>query len=462
MFERRYSHIRRSLGRYVPATLAAAILLPISATAQESRQAIVNSSRLSVLSTVDAAADGDRLLTLSDAQQLAQAASDPLKRLGELQVEAARQHRLGVTSMYFPSVSTQFVNLHLSQTPGEILSFQRPLTGALISVPISVFFQDQTAVNVVATQPITQLFAVHQLVKIARADENIAKAKAGMPVAAITRQVEKNFFDLLVAERELVAATAEGRKTRTGSMSVGDFGRLGTASQQADVLRADAATTLLAGNVTTLAATLNALLGLPTNTRLELVPPPPLTENLTLGDALSQAQASPPLEVIEAEQTAAKAHAAAKLAKLDYVPGVAILGGYLHQDVLNDTVLPESFGYVGVLATYTLFDSFKRQRAIKEAAAQEQAADLGVSLAKAKAAGAVKSAYFELERSRDAYHLARQLLSTNRTGVSLVSDTKDTESRLARAEADALRAEITYREAYATLQSLLTPHPDAR
>jgi outer membrane protein TolC len=203
------------------------------------------------------------------------------------------------------------------------------------------------------------------------------------------------------------------------------------------------------------------LLGLAPDTRLELVPPPPLIENLTLRDALSQAQASPPLEVIEAEQTAAKAHAAAKLAKLDYVPGVAVLGGYLHQDALNDTVLPESFGYVGVLATYTLFDSFKRQRAIKEAAAQEQAADLGVDLAKAKAAAAVKSAYFELERSRDAYYLARQLLSTNRTGMSFVVDAKDAESRLARAEADALRAEMTYREAYATLQSLLTPHPDA-
>ena len=67
-------------------------------------------------------------------------------------------------------------------------------------------------------------------------------------------------------------------------------------------------------------------------------------------------------------------------------------------------VLPESFAYVGVLATYTLFDGLKREHAVKEAAAQEQAADLGVTLTKAKAAAAVKSAYFELERSRDAYY----------------------------------------------------------
>ena len=75
-------------------------------------------------------------------------------------------------------------------------------------------------------------------------------------------------------------------------------------------------------------------------------------------------------------------------------------------------VLPESFAYVGVLATYTLFDGLKREHAVKEAAAQEQAADLGVQLTKAKAAAAVKSAYFELERSRDAYYVARHMLST--------------------------------------------------
>ena len=113
------------------------------------------------------------------------------------------------------------------------------------------------------------------------------------------------------------------------------------------------ATALLGGTVTTLTASLNELLGLPTGTRLELVPPAPLAENLTLNDALAQAQASPSLEVIEAEQTAAKAHAAAKIAKLEYVPGVAVMGGWMHQHVISDPVLPDGFALVGVLATYS-------------------------------------------------------------------------------------------------------------
>src|SRR5262249_552937 len=364
----------------------------------------LNLSGPAVISLRNEAHPGVRRITLADAEALAQAASDPLVRLGQLQVEAARQHRLGVRSMYFPSISTQSVALHLTETPGQIPTFQRPLTGALISVPIQAFFQNQNLFNVVATQPITQLWSIRQLVKIARADENIAMAKAGMPVTAATRQVEKNYFDLLVAERELAAANSDGTKARTGWVTIGGSGPLGTRAQQGDALRADTSAALLTNKVAALTASLNGLLGLASDTRLELVPPAPLVEHMTLTDALAQAQASPPVEVIEAEQTAVKAHAAAKLSKLDYVPGVAVMGGYLHQDVLSETVLPESFAYVGVLATYTLFDSFKRQHAIKEAAANEEAAELGVQLAKAKAAAAVKSAYFDLERSRDAYY----------------------------------------------------------
>jgi outer membrane protein TolC len=414
------------------------------ATAQQSQLPALDLSGPAALAFRSDVPPDVRRITLTDAQQLAQAASDPLKRLGELQVEAARQHRLGARSMYFPNVATQFLNLHLSEDPGELLTFQRPLTGGLINVPVQVVFQDQTLVNVVATQPITQLFAVHQLVKIARADENIARAKAGMPVEAVTRQVEKNFFDLLIAERELTAAAAEARKVRTGWVTAGD-----------SPLRADTSTALIAGRVATLTASLNGLLGLSSDTRLDLVPPAPLFEKLTLKDALAQAQASPPVEVIEAEQTAAKAHAAAKISKLEYVPGVAVLGGYLHQDALASTVLPESFAYVGVLATFTIFDGLKREHAVKEAAAQEEAADLGVRLTKEKAAAAVKSAYFELERSRDAYYLARQMLPTTHPGVSLVSDNSNADSRRAQAEADSFRAEIAYREAYATLTSLI-------
>jgi outer membrane protein TolC len=360
----------------------------------------------------------------------------PLQRLGELQVEAARQHRLAVKSMYFPSIGAQAAYIHMTENPGEIFTVQRPLTGGLFQLPVQAVFQDQNAVNVAVTQPITQLFGVRQLVKIARADENIARAKAGMPVTEVPRDVEKNFFELLIAQRELSAATGEARRVRTSQV-------------------ADASRTLAADKVATLTASLNGLLGLPLDTRLELVPPPPLAENLTLEQALGQAQAAPPLEVIQAEQTAIKAHSASRLSRLEYTPGIAVMGGYIHQKVLSGAVLPEDFAYVGVVGTYTLFDSFKREHSVKEASAQARAADLGAQLAREKAAAAVKTAYFELERSRDAYYLARQLLGATQPNVKLISDGADSESSRARAEANVFRAELAYRSAYVAVTNLI-------
>ena len=115
-----------------------------------------------------------RRITLQEAQQLAATATNPLVRLGELQVEAARQHRLGVKSLYFPNVGTQFLNIHFNDRLGEVLTARRPLGGQFVSIPVDVLQQDQTVVNVLAVQPITPLLSVRELVKIARADENVA------------------------------------------------------------------------------------------------------------------------------------------------------------------------------------------------------------------------------------------------------------------------------------------------
>jgi len=291
------------------------MLLTTTAVAQDEQPAGSNANVRAVLKIPNNMLPEARLITLVDAQQRAQVAAAPLQRLGELEVEAARQHRLGVKSLYFPNISAQAAYLHLSENPGEILSVHRPLTGGVLQVPVQAVFQDENAVNVVVTQPITQLFGVQQLVKIARADENIARAKAGMPVAEVARQVEKTFFELLIAQRELSATAAEVSRIRSA-------------------LVAETSRTLAADKVAMLTASLNGLLGLSLDTRLELVPPPPFSENLTLQQALTQAQASPPLEVIEGEQTAVKARSAARLAKLEYSPGIAVLGGYLHQQIV--------------------------------------------------------------------------------------------------------------------------------
>jgi len=91
-------------------------------------------------------------------------------------------------------------------------------------------------------------------------------------------------------------------------------------------------------------------------------------------------------EVIAAEQTLVKPRAASKLSQLDYIPDLAVLGGYAYQnDVLP--LLPADFSFLGVMGTYTLFDFGKREHTFKQRNAQVSAAELAVEATKAKSGG---------------------------------------------------------------------------
>jgi hypothetical protein len=93
---------------------------------------------------------------------------------------------------------------------------------------------------------------------------------------------------------------------------------------------------------------------------------------------------------------------------------------------------------------------------VKESRANAEAADLGVQLVKAKVAAAVKSSYFEPERSRQFTQLARRMASaTQVVEASYKPDGPEVESARARMEADMFRAELGYRQAYSKLKALM-------
>jgi len=399
-------------------------------------------------------ANGVFRLTLDEAQQRAvREANNPMVRLGELGIEAAKQHRLGVQAQYFPAMSTTFFDLHYNKHPGEVLTTEGPL-GAARQVSVNIINKDSNTLNLIAVQPITPLFSVYQLAKIARADENIARAKAGMPVAETAMKVEKAFFDLLVAQRELTSAESDSRKTQAKWLTASNSGKpFVSTAQETDMLRAEKAVLLATGKVKELTVALNGLVGLPEATTLELIPPEPLVENISEQEATEKAVVNP--EVIEAEQTAVKAHAGLTLTKLTYVPTVGVMGGYAFQNAIN-LVLPRSFGYIGLSASWTIFDFGKREHSVKEVKAQAAMADLGVQLAKAKVAAKVKSTYLELDHSRQLYQLARRMVSATQViEAGYNRDDPDVESARAKMEADMFRAELEYRQAYGKVKALM-------
>src|SRR5262249_19969355 len=90
-------------------------------------------------------------------------------------------------------------------------------------------------------------------------------------------------------------------------------------------------------------ASLNALLGYPAETRLELADPPPLVEDAGSDGPALAVDRNP--EVMQAQEDVVKAKAAARLAKLEYVPNIAGMWGYSNQTVLP--ALPNDFSFVG-------------------------------------------------------------------------------------------------------------------
>jgi outer membrane protein TolC len=399
--------------------------------------------------------DGPRRITLEEAQQQAAQTSNPMVHLAQLGVEAAKQHRLGAQSDYFPKLSSTFSNMHFNKFMGSEITITRPIAGSTVTAGLPLAGKDQTLVAVTATQPITPLFKLHEVVNLARADENIARAKAGMPVAEVASAVEKNYYDLLVAERQETLA----------QLSVKKLGNKRMVASNAPVAPDGEELTLEAGvaekalieassKVRELAASLNDLLGWPAETRLELVEPGPLVETISLKEATDEAATTNP-EVIEAEQNVAKARAGAKLAKLDYIPDVAVMGGYVYNNNALP-LLPIDFSFVGIVASYNIFDFGKREHTIKERNTQVEMAEAALALTKAKVGSAVKSSYFELERSRQLSELAQRLESGIRTiDAKYLADDPDAAAARTKLELEALEADRQHREAYIRLKSLL-------
>jgi outer membrane protein TolC len=337
---------------------------------------------------------------------------------------------------------------------GQELQVTGPL-GNTRGVGLPLAGQNQTLVAVTATQPITPLFQLRELYKINLADERIARAKAGMPVYETASKVEKAYYELLVAQRQLTFVKMKATETENKWMVASSALPLTSDTHDEELIKTSNALAISTTKVKELTAALDDILGWPSDTELQLVPPDPRFEEISLKEASEKALAANP-EVVEAEQNVVKAQSAVTIQKLSYVPVVAAMGGYAYQnDVLP--LLPHDFSFVGIVATYNLFDFGKREHTIKGADAQSEMAGIALQLTKAKVAASVKASHFELERSRQLSQLTRRLNSAIQLQkVSYEENNVEiTAAKKAKVEAEMFQADLEYREALARLKTLM-------
>jgi outer membrane protein TolC len=267
--------------------------------------------------------------------------------------------------------------------------------------------------------------------------------------------VENNYYELLVAERQLAIAKANVESFQSKQLLATNAAGPGELpGHQEEQIETGKALVMADSKVKELMVSLNSLLGFPEETELELVPPVMQFEEISLREATDNAMAANP-EVVEAEQTVVKARAASKLSKLDYVPDFELLGGYVYQDNMLPP-LPRDFSFIGVMGSYNLFDFGKREHTVKERSAQLSAAELALQLTKAKVAANVKSSYFELDRSRQLSELVHRLASAvqiQQAGYS--QDHPDAGLSRAKLELEMFQADLQCRQAFAQLKTLM-------
>ncbi|HEY7337661.1 MAG TPA: TolC family protein [Bryobacteraceae bacterium] len=405
-----------------------------------------------------------RKITLEQVKRAADPpVSSPVSRLGQFSIEAAKQHRLGVQADYFPKFGATFTNLHFTDFLGQYLTLRRPIPGGpLVQVPLPIFSQNQTIAALTFTQPITPLFIVHQAVRIARADERVAVAKAAVSVAKNARQqeLEEAYFKLLIAQRRLTDSELKLRnaESRTVYAAASIEPVRGPAGRETELADARKTRDTAAAEAKQLTASLNQAMGWPEHTELDPAIPEPLVENISLDEVADKSGAGN-LEVLEAEQNVVKARAASAISKLEYVPTVAAVSGFLFQNAIP--ALPSSFGYGGVFASYNLFDFGKREHAVKEARAQLGMAEMALQLTKAKVAGDVKKSYLDLERSRQLSQMASKMGSSVASLMNVSTNTDTLEMRAARAEVEIemIEADLAHRQAFARLKALMGSRP---
>jgi outer membrane protein TolC len=397
-------------------------------------------------------------LTLDEIKQSV-LADNKLLQLAAMNVQSKGYATRAAQALYFPQIIGNVVYFHFNDNLGTVLATTgRKVTGPrgkpLLTFPptvinVAVLNQETTFSTINAVQPLTDLLKVRQGVKIARADEQIAEAQREKGARELLSGVEQLFWGLLAAQRIRTGLVAAGATTEEAA-------KTGNIEAREALIEGQQSLHEVSNQIADLQEQLAILLDLPTCTQFELVEPAlPVAPVKCADEAVGLALANSP-DIREAEQTIEKARAAVCAAKLDYVPSIALIGGYLNQ-TMADYMQP-NIGYIGVMGSYTFFDGGKRRNVIRERDQLVGMATLKMQQTQDTVRQSTLKAFREYEQSQQALKLAGQLVEVRNLAVKnaadLVAKLKAGKDALT-AQVDYVKADLAHRIAYVKLMSLI-------
>jgi outer membrane protein TolC len=404
-------------------------------------------------------------ITLEEAKERA-LSSNKLLNLAGMNVQAKGFAVRAMQANYFPLVTGTALYLHFNDDLGTVLATTgRTVTGPhgvpLLTFPanvinVSVLQQDTSVYNINIAQPITDLLKVRQGVKIAQADQEIARAELEKGARALASGVEQLYWGLLAAHK----LQAGAREAALGAEML--VAKTKNIDANIALVQARQAVQLVDKQIAVLQAQMNALLDLPSCTVLELVEPAlPLVPYHCADEVITLALNASP-DVHAAQQTILKADAAVKAGKLEYVPSVAVLGGYVNQQAA--AYIQPNIGYAGVVAKYTFLHGGERRAVIRERETLRAMASVKLAQVQDEVRQKAEKAFREIGESQDALKTALELVGLRKQAEKeaitpeAFKNPKDlikaVQDRLT-AEVEAVKADLGYRQAYIQLMSLV-------
>jgi outer membrane protein TolC len=390
-----------------------------------------------------------RKLTLEEAKQIA-AGNNKALTLARLNVEEKQYGVDAAWKDYLPKLIGADYYLHFNQSLGTVVAFRGKQIGGVsigpggvlqvptVTIPgrtvsANVLNQDTNLATIFVAQPITKLIAVNAAVQIARADANAAQAQQDKGMRELLSGVAQAYHGLLGARRILTVL----------QLQLQVLEQLQSAQPspvlKVAIVETREGLTQVRGQAEQLEHLLNDLLDLPPCTVLELVDPLPGELPLHCAEEAAQLAVACSPEVREAEQGIVKAQAALKVARMDFLPDVNVIGGFANQTGA-DYIQPD-IGYLGITGSWTFFEWGKRRDVLHQRQALIAMAHQNLQVTRDKVQLAARKAFGSYEEAHAAYRLAAEMVEA-RKEVEKAATGKAAEAKTAVEKAKAEAANL--------------------
>jgi len=372
-----------------------------------------------------------RTLPLDEAIALAVAQNSSLKIAGS-KVRESIEKRKSVRADYFPHLTNESSYNHITNT--RLVDVPAGSLGTVPGVgpfPVQDVSIDQGSNNLflsdtALTQPLTQLLKTHQADKMALAEQEIAAADLDKAKTDVVFATHRLFYGLVIARKQREAASAavvageEALREARDGVAAGDVLEVAAIGSSAVLLQNRYSLLSAEVQIGDLNSELNDLLGLPLDTVINPLDPPPLYASARSRESFVHEALEKNPEIKAAREAVKKAESGVKAAHIDYIPDISLSGHYAYQNGVP--FLPENTGIIGVKMTWDIFDWGKRGAVVAQRREQLTQASENLRRLETRIEVEVDKAYRKLEQTKTLIGVTRESLAEQKEKLRLESN----------------------------------------